>query len=107
MRAVEALARIIDPEPFGIEGQQGDWALWADRRATAKKTAEACLQALDEAVSRAKEPTITEAMIDAGLKAQADAVTTYTLPDLSKGPTERIKRLTMADILRAALRAAQ
>lgn len=56
---------------------------------------------------RPEEPVITEAMIDAGLKAQADAVTTYTLPDLSKGPTERIKRLTMADILRAGLRAAE
>lgn len=51
------------------------------------------------------EPVITDAMINAGLKAQADALTTYTLPDLSKGPTERIKWLTVRDIVRAALKA--
>ena len=50
------------------------------------------------------EPVITDAMINAGLKAQADAQT-YTLPDLSKGPTERIKWLTVRDILRAGLKA--
>jgi len=43
---LEEVARIIDPEPFEVEGTQGDWKLWENRREAAISKARAAISVL-------------------------------------------------------------